>query len=341
MRVGSGQGELVTTSPVRARLARSLEEGSTSLPARAAAALWARIAARSLARPLRLPSHVQVIGIGSAVLGGAGKTPLAVALTRALADRGARVALIGHAYRASPGRARIVAPDDAVALVGDDALSSARLLVGTTAPVIVAPSRQIALDHAASLGFDTVVIDGLLQAAPTRLAASILVLDAAAPWGGGACPPAGDLRAPREALLAAADHVVALGSGDPLSIACPPGTIAISSRIDGALAANGDRWSLTSLARRRVGLFVTIARPSRIEVALRRAGIDPHPVIALADHAVPSPRDCARAARFEVDVWLTTARCAVKLPAAIGGAPVLVLEHRVDVAPLCERLSRG
>ena len=285
-----------------------------------------------------MPEATRVIGIGSAVLGGAGKTPLAVALARALAEWSERVALIGHAYRADPGRARIVDPGDAVAVVGDDALAAARLLVGSKAIVIVAPDRQRALDHAAGLGFRTLVVDGLLQATPARLAASILVLDAAAPWGGGACPPAGDLRAPREALLAAADHVVAVGAG-ALSAECPPEAIAIRSRIQGAIAANGERWSLAELGRRRVGLFVAIARPGRIEAALREAEIDPRPVIALADHAIPSARDYARAARFEVDAWLTTARCAVKLPAAIGGAPVLALEHWLEVAALCERLS--
>jgi tetraacyldisaccharide 4'-kinase len=334
------QGQPLTMSAVRARLARRLEKGSSSVPLRAAAALWARFGARGIARPLRFPEGTRVFGIGSAVLGGAGKTPLAVAVARALAGRGDRVALIGHAYRAHPGRARIVDPGDAVALVGDDALAAARLLAGASVPVIVAPDRQRAVDHAAALGFRVLVVDGLLQASPVRLAASILVLDAAAPWGGGACPPAGDLRAPREALLAAADHVVAVGSGNR-SAACPPHAIAIHSRIEGAIAAGGDRWSLAELARRRVGLFVAIARPGRIEAALRAAGIDPRPVIALADHAIPEARDHARAARFEVDAWLTTARCAVKLPAAIGGAPVLVLDHRLDVAPLRARLPSG
>lgn len=285
-----------------------------------------------------LPEGARVVGIGSAVLGGAGKTPLAVALARALAARGDRVALIGHAYRADPGRSRVVAIDDAVALVGDDALAAARLLVGASVPVIVAPDRQRAIDHAAALGFRVLIVDGLLQATPVRLAASILVLDATAPWGGGACPPAGDLRAPREALLAAADHVVAIGSGER-SGSCPTDTIAIQSRIEGAVDARGDRWSLADLSRRRVGLFVAIARPGRIEAALRAVGVDPRPVIALADHAVPVARDHARASRFQVDAWLTTARCAVKLPAALGGAPVLVLQHHLEVAPLCARLS--
>ncbi len=153
-------------------------------------------------------------------------------------------------------------------------------------------------------------------------------------------PARGDLRAPREALLAAADHVVALGAGDR-STECPPEAMAIPSRIAGAIAANGERWSLADLARHRCGLFVTIARPSRIEAALRSAAIEPRPVIALADHAIP-PLAISRARlASEVDAWLTTARCAVKLPAAIGGAPVLTLEHQLDVTTLCMRLSRG
>ena len=48
-------------------------------------------------------------------------------MTRARA--GARVALVGHAYRATPGRARVVAPDDALHEVGDEALVAAGLPV--------------------------------------------------------------------------------------------------------------------------------------------------------------------------------------------------------------------
>ena len=33
----------------------------------------------------------------------------------------------------------------------------------------------------------------------------------------------------------------------------------------------------------------------------------------------------------ELDGWLTTGRCAVKLPPTLGRAPVLVLERRLDV----------
>jgi tetraacyldisaccharide 4'-kinase len=204
--------------------------------------------------------------------------------------------------------------------------------------VIVAPHRQGALDHAASLGLRVLVADGLLQSAPRRLASAILVLDEAAPWGSGACPPAGDLRAPREALLAASDHRVLLTAGAEPSAELAPGLILVPSRIDGAAAPAHPRLSLAELARLRCGLFLTVARPERILRALRLAGIAPSPIVTLADHASPSPAQLARAARAPVDRWLTTARCAVKLPATIGAAPVLVLDHHLDVGALVDRL---
>jgi tetraacyldisaccharide 4'-kinase len=273
---------------------------------------------------------VQVIGVGSAVLGGAGKTPLAVALCRALPG----AALIGHGYRARPGRARVVDATDALSLVGDDALSAARLLPG--AAVVVAPRRQAAVDHAAALGHRLLVVDGLLQAAPRRVDVSILVLDAAAPWGSGACPPSGDLRAPRAALLGAADLVAAIlpeGAEMPPALA-ELGAVAVPSRIAGA-----GGQPLSALAGLRLGLVLTVARPARITRAVAAAGL--HPVVTLigGDHASP---DLRGAHGHRVEAWLATARCAVRLPARLGGAPVWPLDHRLSVEGLLrERAERA
>src|SRR5690242_1893590 len=102
---------------LRALVGRRLERGVPSPLARAASLAWGAISARAVARPLRLPPGVLVVGVGGAVLGGAGKTPLTIALARALASQ--RPAVIGHAYRARPGQARVVQPTDLVAEVGD------------------------------------------------------------------------------------------------------------------------------------------------------------------------------------------------------------------------------
>ncbi len=323
---------------LRASVARRLEEGAPrSRLAAIAAAAWGALA--GVARPLRVPAGVRVIGAGGAVLGGAGKTPVAIAIARAIAARGEPVALIGHAYRAHPGRPRVVSPDDAVDVVGDDALAAARLLDGTGAAVIVAPHRQGALDHAAALGRRVVIADGLLQASPRRVAAAVLVLDATAPWGSGACPPAGDLRAPPAALIAAADLVAALlPEGAAPSPALPAAALLLPSRIAGVVTPEGPA-PLGSLAGRRLGLILAIARPRRIQDALARAGLVPAVTALLADHAVPPARLLARAAQAPVDAWLTTLRCATKLPPILGRAPVLPVIHEVDAAPLLARLD--
>ena len=328
---------LMPPDSLRALLGRRLEHGDPSVPARALSAAWGLFATRGLARPLHLAAGVRLLGIGSAVLGGAGKTPLAIALTRALADLGQRPALLGHAYRAHPGRPRVVLPNDPVALVGDDALSAARLLAGF-APVIVAPRRQDALDHAAALGHLTVVADGLLQTAPHRLASSILVLDALTPWGSGACPPAGDLRAPCAALLAAADHVVAIVP-EGVALDASLRAIPVPSRLTGALTSTGDHLPFAALAPQRLGLLLTIARPARVLAALAHAGLTPALTITLADHAVPSPWHLEAAARAPVDAWVTTARCATKLPPRIGAAPVLILDRGLQIDALLTALQ--
>lgn len=319
----------------------------------AAAQAWEHVADARLARPLVLPDGVRVVGIGSAVLGGAGKSPVAVAFAREVARRGEHVALVSHAYRASPSRARVVLFDDAPTSVGDDALAAARLLEGDRVSVFVGPTRQSALDAAAHSGAHAIVVDGLLQTAPARLDDSLLVLDAEAPWGAGACPPIGDLRATPTALLAAADRVVVVRDRlTPLRAseggALPRGAIVLPSDIAGVMDAKGRRRSLATLAGLRVGVLLAIARPERVLRALALRGIEPAVVLALADHArldAASLDRHARAARSssarEPDVWLTTARCAVKLPALLAGREILALDHRVDVSGLFADAENG
>src|SRR5262249_5851885 len=110
-------------------------------------------------------------------------------------------------------------------------------------------------------------------------------------------------------------------------------TTTVRGRIDRAIAADGLETPLSDLRGTSFGLLLAIARPDRIARALARRGLFPAARIELADHVVASAAELDRAAAKgqRVKVWLTTAKCAVKLPSAVAGSPVLVLDHRLDL----------
>jgi tetraacyldisaccharide 4'-kinase len=291
-------------------VARALEEGRIDgRLARAFEAAWVRAAKRRLVKPLAWREGARVVAIGGATLGGSGKTPLAIACVRALTESGARVALVGHAYRARAskrGAARVVTLADAVDEVGDEALACARALPGV--PVVVAPTRQAALDLALTLA-DVAVLDGVHQTAP-RASLALLAVDARAPWGSGACPPRGDLRASRDALVALADLVV------------PVAGISRGAFVEGQLVP----WE--RIRGLRVGLVTALARPGRVLAMLASHDVDPAVVRTFSDHGrgrVPSSA--------AVDLWLTTAKCRESLEStrvALG-----VLDYMVPLPPEC------
>jgi tetraacyldisaccharide-1-P 4'-kinase len=213
-------------------------------------------------------------------------------------------------------------------------------------------------------------VDGLLQSAPARHHRSLLLLDVTRPWGSGLCPPAGDLRALPRHLLSACDALFSVSEPD-----LEPGAPLLggADRVDGADAAvqarlavareSGERRSipwhvlrstlrfvqrgdgrdvpLSDLSGQSVGLLLAVARADRIVTALSARRILPRVTWQFADHAAPTARGLERAAQaLGADaprVWLTTSKCATKVPARIGGAPVLVMEH--VVVPSVELIS--
>ena len=328
---------------VRTTIARWLEEGALSSPAsRVVGRAHAALAGRALARPLLVPVRHEAnarplvtVTVGGSTLGGSGKTRVALACACELASHGANVVLIGHAYRASPRAARVVTPHDSLDDVGDEALACARELARTGARsvrVVVAPSRQAAVDFAVRLvpRVDAVVLDGPLQLSPARSSLSVLALDASAPWGAGAAPPAGDLRAAPEVLLAHADHVVHVDA-TPRSVwfGSPARAIELAS-------------FASSFAGARVGLFTALARPDRLVRALAAAGLDPHVVVRAADHG-PLTDGLARVvaeADPGVDSWLATSKCALHLERAALGERLAILDGSLVLPPPAARALR-
>jgi tetraacyldisaccharide-1-P 4'-kinase len=197
------------------------------------------------------------------------------------------------------------------------------------------------------------VIDGVAQTAPRRATLALLAVDGAEPWGRAqAVPPAGDLRAPRDALLAACDRVVAIGDAPKdAAIDDSPGDAvavgdaqAIFARVVSHGAWHGGRlhpWS--SLASGRWGLLTALSRPDRVVRGLLRRGISLKSLVCARDHGPFDRRAleaCARAQKAGVDGWLMTPKCALHLPPGFP-APVATLDHGLALsAALRSHLER-
>jgi tetraacyldisaccharide-1-P 4'-kinase len=121
-------------------------------------------------------------------------------------------------------------------------------------------------------------------------------------------PPAGDLRAPRDALLAHADHVV-------LVDATPRGAV-----------VDGTRVTLVELRALRLGIFTALARPERIMRALERSGIVASTVVRAADHGPLTANLRRHLLESPVDRWVVTEKCATHLEALGQEARLAILD---------------
>ncbi|MGO9838702.1 MAG: tetraacyldisaccharide 4'-kinase [Polyangiaceae bacterium] len=328
-----------------AAYAEALERGAYAGPlARTLGRVWEHTIGRAVVRKLTWPSHVRVVAVGGATLGGSGKTPLAMACAADLASRGVSVALVGHAYRATPRRARVVRGDDALDEVGDEALLAAQALGPSGVSVVVAPKRSDAVALAASIA-DVLVLDGVGQAAPVRASLALLAVDAEEPWGrAAALPPRGDLRAPVRSLVGACDMIVAVG--DDGQSPNPSWAHHARTTLHGVFL-RGELLGWDEVAQLRLGFLSALARPDRVLRALERRGVRVRAVLRAPDHGPLSPEllermrgRLKRTAGFDhVDLWLATAKCALHIPAA-GAAVGVISSTCVLPSALRECLDR-
>lgn len=326
------------------RLAAHLENGTLVPPAFAIpiANAYAALCSPFLSRPVRLPSHVPVIGIGSAVLGGAGKTAVAIAYAQSLARSGARVALVAHGYGCRQVLPLCCSGNEPAQQVGDDTLVAAHALRFDGVCVWVGRDRNDTL-RAAAKEADVLILDGVLQTRPHRLARSVLVLDATHPFGAGACPPAGDMRGPFDELAQLCDEVVMVRDAlSPMPPAPAPGTAGLVRTATVNIpwiACGDDRMSVESVAGRRVGLLTFLARPDRILSSLLLRGIRPVCAWHGADHGTPTSLQRGAISKIAVnralEGWIVTTKCGTHVTPKEAGAPLFVLEvtTRLDPTP--------
>ena len=273
-----------------------------------------------------------MIVVGNLVVGGAGKTPVVIALVQALRARGWQPGVVSRGYGRAREDVRPVLPDSRAADVGDEPLLIHRR---TAAPVWVGRDRPAAVRALcdAHRAVDVILSDDGLQHRRLARVAEVLVFDERG-VGNGLLLPAGPLREPMPAAPGTRQRVVYAGDALP---ALQPAT-RLHRQLGPAwpLAAwwAGQRDAcqpLSALQGRRLLAVAGLGEPEKFFRMLEAAGLTferlPQP-----DHAayttLPWPAGTAEVVLTEKD--------AVKLPPErVAGTRVWVLGLDLAMPPAC------
>ncbi|MBN9010823.1 MAG: tetraacyldisaccharide 4'-kinase [Rhizobiales bacterium] len=171
--------------------------------------LWGARSTRRMSREPRFRPPVPVVCVGNFVLGGAGKTPTALAIARLARGRGMKPGFLASGYGGKASGVLLVRPGDGASLVGDEPL-----LLAAAAPTVIGRDRAAAAKRLIEEGVDLIVMDDGFQNPLLAKDLSLAVVDAAVGIGNGMVFPSGPLRAPLGPQLARADALVVVGDGD-------------------------------------------------------------------------------------------------------------------------------
>ena len=279
-------------------LARLLSPAST---------IWRRRAAARIAKTTPVKVAAPVICIGNAVAGGAGKTPVAIAVCESLIRQGGAPHFLSRGYGGSlSGPVRVDPAQHDARDVGDELLLLAR-----HAPTWVAHDRVAGAKAAFAAGAGTIVMDDGFQNPSLFKDISILVVDGGYGFGNGRVMPSGPLR---EALDDAVDraNAIAIVGADICGIEALLGArkLVIAARFV-PIVEDDD------LSGKPVVAFAGIGRPEKFFETLVGMGCELIATRAFADHhpyTIDEIMQLIGTAATAGAVPVTTEKDAVRLP---------------------------
>lgn len=279
-------------------------------------------------------ASVPVICVGNASAGGAGKTPVAIALAKLLQEQDKKVAFVTRGYGGSvAGPQRVDAAKHTADEVGDEAL-----LLAKAAPCYVAKNRYAGVEAAASDGAELVILDDGLQNRSVKKSLSLLVVDGGVGFGNGLPMPSGPLRDVLGVTLEAVDAAIIIGkdeAGVEKKIRSKPVLNATISS-DAELDKHGNYVA-----------FAGIGYPKKFYNTLKELGARVAATCDFADHHDYTEADVRALidlAREHEAHLITTEKDAVRIPAQwrgqIASLPIsLRFKQSKQLRELLERVS--
>ena len=248
-------------------------------------------------------ASVPVISIGNIILGGAGKTPVTIAITKTLQNMGYTPHIISRGYGGNFKGPLQVNLEHLYSEVGDEPL-----LLAKYAPTWISKNRKAAVHLAIKSGADVLLLDDAHQNYKLKKDLSFVVVNGSNGFGNGRIFPAGPLRQSIQSGLKAATTVVFISQNNepiPLalrSVSCPIIRAKIIPVSPNPCAVLG---------------FAGIGYPEKFRQTLEQAGYEVKVFKSFPDHYPYTEDDLRKLrmrARVEKVLLITTEKDAMRIP---------------------------
>ena len=172
--------------------------------------VYGRISGAVMRHRRRHALPVPVVCVGNFTVGGAGKTPTAIALARAAKAKGLKPGFLSRGYGGSLDVTTVVDPHHhRSTAVGDEPLLLAR-----EALTVISRRRVAGAEKLVAEGVDLVIMDDGFQSARLLVDYALIVVDSLRGIGNGWVVPSGPVRAPIGIQMRQLDAILKVGKGD-------------------------------------------------------------------------------------------------------------------------------
>lgn len=289
--------------------------------------LYGKVAGRQMRTSKRASVPVPVICIGNFTVGGAGKTPTAIAIARAAIAKGLKPGFLSRGYGGTLDVTTLVdASHHRSVDVGDEPLLLAR-----EATTVISRKRVDGAHRLVAEGVDLIIMDDGFQSARLTLDYALVVIDTQRGVGNGRLVPGGPVRAPLAEQMRQLSAILKVGNGQAADA-----IVRTASRAGKPVFVSSIQpRPQPDFAGKRVLAYAGIADPNKFyrtveelggEVVVKRSFPDHH---HFSDEDVQNVMDDA--AKFDL-LPVTTAKDAVRLTGHYGAsAPLLAASLVIEI----------
>ena len=251
-------------------------------------------------------SSLPIICIGNIVIGGAGKTPVALKIGRILTTAGYNPHFISKGYAGIIKNNTLVEPWHSPKSVGDESL-----LLSAVCPTWIGINRNKSVKLAASKGGNCIIMDDGFQNPTIHKDLSIIVINASQEFGNKRVIPSGPLRESINRGLSRTNLVVIIGEATPYLKKIIPDYIPI---VTAKFNINNENKIFKG---QKITAFAGIAYPEKFFTSLREQGAIILKEITYPDHHIYDENDLlslAETANKTRSILVTTQKDFVRVP---------------------------